>query len=198
MTCSHRSCVPNARTPNTCVTVLASQPSVSIDTDTTHRMLAPSVPALPTVFITSRRSSLSGMSPSAWLPVRSTRSRRKRSISSAAITRNLSSSASPDSNSSESISSVFGRGSGFPVTSSKFRNSASRPCSRVQPPSTALRATRLQTGSPSSSRSAMTSRSLAFNSRSARRGSSVSGCSVIANLRTSRPSGSVPNCSTEI
>ena len=32
MTCSHRSCVPKARTPSTWVTVLASQPSVSIET----------------------------------------------------------------------------------------------------------------------------------------------------------------------
>ena len=43
-------------------------------------------------------------------PVRSTISRRNRSISSAAIVRKLSSSASPDSSCSLSISSVFGRG----------------------------------------------------------------------------------------
>ena len=33
-----------------CVTVFASQPSVSIDTDTTHRTFPPNWPPLPTVF----------------------------------------------------------------------------------------------------------------------------------------------------
>jgi hypothetical protein len=42
MTCSHSSCVPKARTPSTWVTVLASQPSVSMETDTTQRMESPS------------------------------------------------------------------------------------------------------------------------------------------------------------
>lgn len=41
MTCSHSSCVPKARTPSTWVTVLASQPSVSIDTETTQRICSP-------------------------------------------------------------------------------------------------------------------------------------------------------------
>ena len=41
------------------MTVLASQPSVSIETLTTQRTSAPSLPFLPTVFITSRsRSSI--------------------------------------------------------------------------------------------------------------------------------------------
>ena len=48
------------------VTVLVSQPSVSIDTETTQRICSPSRPARPTVFITSRSSSLSLVSP--WPP----------------------------------------------------------------------------------------------------------------------------------
>ena len=59
MTCSHSSCVPKARTPNTCVTVLASQPSVSMETDTTQRIDSPNRSGLPTVFITSRSNSWS-------------------------------------------------------------------------------------------------------------------------------------------
>ena len=43
------------------VTVLASQPSVSIETLTTQRTCSPSGPRLPTVFITSRSSSLSSI-----------------------------------------------------------------------------------------------------------------------------------------
>ena len=61
MTCSHRSCVPNARRPRMCVTVFASQPSVSMETETTQRMAPPSCPGLPTVFMTSRSSSWSEM-----------------------------------------------------------------------------------------------------------------------------------------
>jgi hypothetical protein len=77
--------VPKARTPSTWVTVLASQPSVSMETDTTQRMEPPSRPALPTVFMTSRSRSWSvSLSASARLPVRSMISRRKRSISSLA------------------------------------------------------------------------------------------------------------------
>ncbi len=41
------------------VTVLASQPSVSIATDTTQRMCSPSLPFLPIVFIASRSRSAS-------------------------------------------------------------------------------------------------------------------------------------------
>ena len=103
--------MPKARTPRTWVTVLASQPSVSIETETTQRIGSPSWPCLPTVFMTSRSSSWSVMfSPARASPVRSTISRRKRSISSAAMSRKLSSSASPASSCSLSISSVFGRG----------------------------------------------------------------------------------------
>src|SRR6184192_533029 len=61
MTCSHRSWVPNARMPRTCVTVFASHPSVSIETETTQRIAPPSWPGLPTVFMTSRSSSWSVM-----------------------------------------------------------------------------------------------------------------------------------------
>ena len=129
MTCSQRSCVPKARIPRMCVTLFASQPSVSIDTETTHRTAAPSWSFFPTVFMTSRRRSWSvTLSAARASPVRSMISRRKRSISSAAMARNLGSSASPDSSSSESISSVLGRASGLPVVSSKLRKSASRPC----------------------------------------------------------------------
>ncbi len=41
------------------VTVFASQPSVSIETETTQRICSPSLPFLPTVFIASRRRSAS-------------------------------------------------------------------------------------------------------------------------------------------
>ena len=44
------------------MTVLASQPSVSMETDTTQRIFPPSRPSLPTVFITSRSSSCTLMS----------------------------------------------------------------------------------------------------------------------------------------
>ena len=47
------------------VTVLVSQPSVSIDTETTQRICSPSRPGRPTVFITSRSRSLSLVSPCA-------------------------------------------------------------------------------------------------------------------------------------
>ncbi len=117
------------------MTVLASQPSVSMETETTHRIASPSRPCLPTVFITSRSNSWSVMFSACWRsPVRSMISRRKRSISSAAMVRKLSSSASPDSISSLSINRVFGRASGLPC-SSKFRNRARRPFSRVVDPS---------------------------------------------------------------
>ena len=53
--------MPKARMPRTCVTVFASQPSVSIDTETTQRVEPPSWPYLPTVFMTSRSSSWSVM-----------------------------------------------------------------------------------------------------------------------------------------
>ena len=105
--CSQSSCVPKARTPRTCVTVRASQPSLSIETETTQRVCSPSRSSTPTVFTTSRRRS-SSVSPSACRrsPVRWMISRRKRSISSAAAVRNWRSSASPESSCSLSISSV--------------------------------------------------------------------------------------------
>src|SRR5688572_11050644 len=49
-----------------CVTLFASQPSVSMDTDTTHRMPAPSWSVLPTVFMTSRSRAWSVMLSAAW------------------------------------------------------------------------------------------------------------------------------------
>ena len=92
------------------MTVLASQPSVSIETETTQRICSPSRPFLPTVFITSRSRSWSvDVLARAMSPVRSTISRRNRSISSAAMARKSLSSASPDSSCSLSIRSVFGR-----------------------------------------------------------------------------------------
>ena len=39
------------------VTVFTSHPSVSIETETTQRILSPSWPGLPTVFMTSRKRS---------------------------------------------------------------------------------------------------------------------------------------------
>ena len=126
--------------PRTWVTVFASQPSVSIETDTTQRIEPPSCPGLPTVFMTSRSNSWSVMlSALRWSPVRSVISRRKRSISSAAMSRNPVSSASPASSCSLSMSRVLGRGSGLPVVSSKFRKSARRPFSSVVLPSSFFR-----------------------------------------------------------
>jgi len=71
---------------------------VSIETETTQRIDSPSRPALPTVFITSRRSSWSEIlstlapTPSRWII-----SRLNCSISGLAISRNCASRASPDS-----------------------------------------------------------------------------------------------------
>ena len=111
MTCSQRSCVPKARTPSTWVTVLASHPSVSMETETTQRMSLPRRPSFPTVFMTSRRTSTSSISSACtcW-PLRSTISRRNCSSSAAAAFRKLSSKGSPDSSCSLSIRSVRGRG----------------------------------------------------------------------------------------
>ena len=107
--------MPNARTPRMWVTVRASQPSVSIDTDTTQRVVPPSRSATPTVFITSRSRSWSDRL-SAWRrsPVRAMISRRKRSISSVAAARKSLPSASPESSCSLSISRVCGLASGLP------------------------------------------------------------------------------------
>ncbi len=112
MTCSQRSWVPKARTPRTWVTVLASQPSVSIETETTQRIVLAELAVLADGVHHLAQQILVGevLGLAARSPVRSMISRRKRSISSAAIARKLSSSASPDSSCSLSISSVFGRG----------------------------------------------------------------------------------------
>src|SRR5437764_1309682 len=56
-TCSHSSWLPKARTPRTCVTFWASQPSVSIATETTQRTPSPGCPLRPTVATTRRSSS---------------------------------------------------------------------------------------------------------------------------------------------
>ena len=59
------------------VTVLASQPSVSMATETTQRMESPSRPGLLTVFMTSRSRAWSVMFSACWRsPVRSMMSRR--------------------------------------------------------------------------------------------------------------------------
>ena len=139
MTCSQRSCVPKARTPRMCVTVRASQPSVSIETETTQRIDPPRVSGLPTVFITSRSRSWSDRCSACFRsPVRATISRRKRSISSPAAARKFLSSASSESTCSLSMSSVWGRASAFP-SSSKLRNSARRPLTSVAEPSSLSR-----------------------------------------------------------
>src|SRR3990172_5681067 len=124
-TCSHSNCVPNARTPRICVTVLASQPSVSIDTDTTHFTCSPSLPGLPTVFITSRSRS-SSVSASASRPGKRARySALNSSTSRAAILLKSGLIASPDSSCSLSIKIVFGRAIQRP--SSTLLNSGSLP-----------------------------------------------------------------------
>ena len=48
------------------VTVFASHPSLSIETDTTQRIESPSVFGLPTVFSTSRRRSDSSIFPASF------------------------------------------------------------------------------------------------------------------------------------
>ena len=119
--------------------MLASQPSVSMETETTQRMSPPRVPGLPTVFMTSRSNSWSDrFSASRAFPVRSTISRLNRSISSAAIARKLLSNALPVSSCSLSIRSVLGCARGFPLAS-KFRNKGRRPISGVVEPSAVSR-----------------------------------------------------------
>ena len=78
-----------------CVTVLASHPSVSMETETTQRMSAPSLPARPTVFITSRRMSASVSLSMSRGSLRLRRSFLKSAISPAASSRNSPESASP-------------------------------------------------------------------------------------------------------
>ncbi len=114
-TCSQSSCVPKARTPRTWVTVLASQPSVSMETLTTHLTCSPSLPALPTVFITSRSRSSSVRSSASRPGKRSRYSALNSSISRAAIFLKSSLIASPDSSCWLSTRMVFGRCSQPPL-----------------------------------------------------------------------------------
>ena len=117
-TCSQSNCVPKARTPRTWVTVLASQPSVSMETLTTHLTCSPSLPALPTVFITSRSRS-SSVRLSASRPGKRARySALNSSISRAAIFLKSSLIASPDSSCWLSTRIVLGRCSQPPRPSS--------------------------------------------------------------------------------
>ena len=70
------------------VTVLVSQPSVSMETETTQRICSPRRPGRPTVFITSRSSALSLASPcAAPAPSRAASSRLNCSISGPAASR---------------------------------------------------------------------------------------------------------------
>ena len=91
------------------MTVLASQPSVSIETETTQRTCSPRRSFLPMVFMTSRRRSSSVMSSTERPGKRRMYSRLNSSISAAAIFLNAGSIASPDSIWAESIRRVFGR-----------------------------------------------------------------------------------------
>ena len=125
-TCSQSSCVPKARTPRMWVTVLASQPSVSIETLTTHRTCSPSLPGLPTVFITSRSRSSSVRSSASRPGKRARYSALNSSISRAAIFLKSSLIASPDSSCWLSTRMVFGRCSQPPWPSS-LRKSGSCP-----------------------------------------------------------------------
>src|SRR6266851_2689937 len=84
------------------VTVLASQPSVSMDTLTTHRTGSPSLSFLPTVFITSRRISALSTSSADRPGNRRRYSAVNSSISAAATRLNSGDSASPDSSCRES------------------------------------------------------------------------------------------------
>ena len=114
--------------------MLASHPSLSIETETTHRIEPPSRPAFPTVFITSRSRSLVGEMPGL-APVAGALDDLAaealdlvRGHLAEARVQQL-----PDSSCSLSMSRVFGRGNGAPP-SSKFRNSGSRPCTRTGAP----------------------------------------------------------------
>ncbi len=98
------------------VTVLASQPSVSIETVTTQRTCSPSLPFLPTVFITSRSRSSSVILSTSAPGLRWRYSALNASISAAAAFLKSSFSASPDSSWAESTRIVRGRASGLPST----------------------------------------------------------------------------------
>ncbi len=115
------------------MTVLASHPSVSMDTDTTQRTSSPSLPGLPTVFITSRSRS-SSVSSSTSRPGKRWRSScLNSSISTAAAALNSVLMASPDSSWVESTRTVFGRDDHRPASS--LENRASLPGTTTLPPS---------------------------------------------------------------
>ena len=123
--------------PRTWVTVLASHPSVSIETLTTHRTCSPSLPGLPTVFITSRSRSSSVRLSASRPGNRARYSDLNSSISSAAICLNSGLIASPDSSCSLSIRIVSGRA--FHRPSSTLLNRASWPGTRTVEPSGRVR-----------------------------------------------------------
>ena len=137
MTCSQSNWVPKARTPRTWVTVLASQPSVSMETETTQRMGSPSLPSLPTVFIDFAQEVLVGdfaglldVAALDDLPAETF------DLHPTAMSRKSLSRASPDSSCSLSMRSVRGRARRLPF-SSKLRKSSRRPAwlTRVSPSS---------------------------------------------------------------
>ena len=131
MTCSQRSCVPKARTPRTWVTVLASQPSVSMETETTQRIDSPRRPCFAdgvhdfaeqfligeVLGLLAVAGALDDLAAEAVDLVGG-------HVAEVVVQR------SPDSSCSLSISRVRGRASGLPC-SSKLRNSARRPFSSV-------------------------------------------------------------------
>ena len=108
------------------MTVLASQPSVSMETLTTQRTGSPSLPGLPTVFMTSRRRSVSETSSRARPGNRIAYSLLKASISAPATFLNSADMPSPDSSWAESTRIVRGR-CRIPPSSSTLVNSGSSP-----------------------------------------------------------------------
>ena len=115
------------------VTVLASHPSVSIDTDTTQRTCSPSRPRLPTVFITSRRRSSSVRLSTSAPGLRSRNSALNTSISRAAALRKSSFRAWPDSSWAESTMIVGARSIHSP--SATLESSGSFPARSTSVPS---------------------------------------------------------------
>ena len=116
------------------VTVLASQPSVSIETDTTQLDVLAELPGLPTVFITSRSRSSSVSSSASRPGKRSRYSALNSSISRGGDLLELGAHASPDSSCSLSTRIVFGRCSQRPAPST-LRNSGSCPAATMVAPS---------------------------------------------------------------
>ncbi len=90
------------------MTVLASHPSVSIDTLTTHLTCSPSLPGLPTVFMTSRSRSFSVRLSASRPGKRAQYSALNSSISRAAIFLNSALIPSPDSSCSLSTNQSVG------------------------------------------------------------------------------------------